>query len=115
MRTLKNNGLVTTLADKTVKIDQGIKKSRNGNIWTKRDFSNEVIFIFFIFLYNYPLVEEAKIPPDSIWLSQRSIRFIAWLLTKLHLPWRKNYTALVLSLTSLKLLIEFGTQVSSIN
>jgi hypothetical protein len=37
-------------------------------------------------------------------VTQRSIRFIAWL-TKFHLPWKKNYTALVLSLTSPKLSI----------
>lgn len=50
MRTLKNNGLVTIPAAKTVKIDQGIKKSKNYKIWTERDFSSEVTF--FLFLYN---------------------------------------------------------------
>jgi len=48
MRTLKNNGLVTTSAAMTIKIDKGIEKSKNGNIWTERKFSNKATFYIFI-------------------------------------------------------------------
>jgi len=48
MRTLKNNGLVTTPVVNTIRIQQGIEESRNGNIWTERDFSNKIIFYSYI-------------------------------------------------------------------
>lgn len=53
MRTLKNNGLVTIFAAKTIKIDQEIEKSRNGNIWTERNYSNKATFyILMIFVFS---------------------------------------------------------------
>lgn len=46
MRTLKNNGLVTTSAAKTNRIEQRNDESRNGKTWMARDFSKSLFYIF---------------------------------------------------------------------